>query len=228
MPQVASWDYDNRRVHLSFDTVSAGVDFAAAYLEERAYRDASGEDVRGKRPMMRGDGRLPKSAGKFTPQFVTFLEGARPVPYDASHTLTLLTEPIADDGTTSGTGIIDRSPLSPGVEVNVEVGYEQVEIVTVPTGGALTAEQANQLAQLWATLASSGVFDAAAFANLTTGGLTTEQANQLQLLFNFRGLNAAQPITGDDSNTTIKTETDGTVTITHTISGNTVTSQRSG
>lgn len=95
------------------------------------------------------------------------------------------------------------------------------------SGGNFTATDATRLQELWATLISSGVFNAAAFANLVTG-LTAAQALQLQELFDFRGLNAANPITGDDSNPNSKTETDGTVTITHTISGDTVTSQRSG
>ena len=174
MLQVETWDYDNRRIHLSLDTVSAGVDFAAAYLEERAYREASGEDIRGKRPMMRGNGREPKGGGRFTPQFVTFLEGARPVPYNASHTLTLLTEPIADDGSVSGTGIIDRSTLSPGVEVNVEVGYQQVEIVTVPIGSGLTAEQANQLALILPMAKQLGLVSGISAQHSVTGILVSD------------------------------------------------------
>lgn len=170
MPQVASWDYPNRRYYLAFDTVANGIDFAAAYLEERAYRAASGEDIRGQRPMLRGDGRLPKTADRFTPQFVTHLEGARPVPYDTSHVLTLLVEPISDDGTAAGIGIVDRAPLSPSVEVDVEIGYEQVEIITVATGGALTATQDTRLLELWQALESAGVFSTAALANAPAGG----------------------------------------------------------
>lgn len=173
MPQqVETWDYDNRRIFLSFETVTNGVDLAAAYLEERAYRATSGADVRGRRPMLRGQGRLSKGGGRFTPQFVLFLNGARPVPYDTSHVLRLLTEPISDDGSLSGASIFDRLPLSPSSSVDVDIAYRQVEIITVPTGGALTSEQATQLSttatqttDLHATLESAGVFSKGALAN---------------------------------------------------------------
>ena len=66
-------------------------------------------------------------------------------------------------------------------------------------------------------------------SNVNTGSvLTPTQATQLSEVHRFRGLDAANPITGDDSNATVKTETDGTVTITYTISGDTITKQRSG
>ncbi|MEM9264538.1 MAG: hypothetical protein AAGA46_03345 [Cyanobacteria bacterium P01_F01_bin.13] len=183
MVQVETWDYPNRRYYLHFDTVSNGIDFAAAYLEERAYRASAGEDIRGQRPMLRGNGRIPKSAGRFTERFVTHLEGARPVPYDASHTITLLVEPISDDGSVSGVDIIDRSPLSPSVVVNAEVGYEQVEIITVPTGGALTATQDTWLSNLNSTLASPGIFSTAALANASVGSGAGSSAADIYTYF---------------------------------------------
>lgn len=150
MPQVESWDYNNRRYYLSFDTVTNGVDFAAAYLEERAYRAASGENVRGKRPMLRGDGFVSKGGNRRTERFVSHLNGARPVPYDTSHTLTMLVEPITVENNPanalSGADVFDRSPLSPSTNVNIDVGYAQVEVITVSSGSGLDATQANQLA----------------------------------------------------------------------------------
>jgi len=151
VPQVASWDYPNRRFYLAFDTVSNGVDFAAAYLEERAYRAASGEDIRGQRPMMSGEGFVSKGGGRFTERYVLLLNGARPVPYDTSHTLNMLVEPITDDGL-SGSAVFDRAPLSSGTEINIDVGYSQVEVITVSGGSGLDATQSTQLSNLHSRL----------------------------------------------------------------------------
>ena len=156
MPQVASWDYPNRRFYLAFDTVANGVDFAAAYLEERAYREASGGDVRGQRPMMSGEGFAAKGGGKRTERYVLLLDGARPVPYDTSHTLVMLVEPITKeenpDDALSGADVFDRSPLSPSSNVNIDVGYSQVEVITVSGGSGLDATQSTQLSNLHSRL----------------------------------------------------------------------------
>ena len=135
MPQVDTWDYVNRRFYLSFDTVTNGIDFAAAYLEERAYRAVSGAQVRGMKPMMSGQGFVPKGGGRFTERYVLLLDNARPVPYDASHRLRILVEPITDTGL-SGADVFDRSALSPGTEIDIDVGYSQVEVITVSASGS--------------------------------------------------------------------------------------------
>lgn len=176
MPQVDTWDYDSRRFYLSFDTVTNGVDFAAAYLEERAYRAASGEDVRGKRPMLQGQGFVAKGGGRFTERYVLLLEGARPVPYDTSHTLTMLVEPITQEtnpnNALSGADVFDRAPLSPGTEVNIDVGYRQVEVITVSSGSGLDSTQSQQLSTI-NTLVNSivqtpGILVDTAFDNLSS------------------------------------------------------------
>jgi hypothetical protein len=142
--QVDTWDYPNRRFYLSFDTVSDGIDFILAYAEERAYRRLN-ESARKFLPMLQAQGNIPKGGGRFTPRYTVLLDGARPVPYDTSHTLTMLTEPITDDEL-SGAQVFDRLPLSNGVEVNVDVGYSQVEIITVATGdGGFTSSDRTKL-----------------------------------------------------------------------------------
>lgn len=144
MPQVASWDYPNRRFYLSFDTVTSGVDFAAAYLEERAYRASQGAAVRGMKPMMSGEGFVAKGQGRFTERFVLLRNGARAVPYDTSHRLRILVEPVTDDEL-SGAEVFDRSSLSPGTEVDIDVAYSQVEVITISTGSGLSTEQDQRL-----------------------------------------------------------------------------------
>ncbi|MEM9482110.1 MAG: hypothetical protein AAGA83_00305 [Cyanobacteria bacterium P01_F01_bin.116] len=193
MVQVASIDYPNKRIHLHFDTVANGVDPVEAYKEIRALRRTTEAHQRFS-PLISAQGNEPKGQGRFTPRRAVLLDGARFVPYNTSHTLTILTEVITDDEQ-SGAGAFDRSPLSPGVDVDIDIGFDQVEIITVATGGALTSAQATQLDEV----------------------------------HRFRGLNGALPITGDQTGNTT-TETDGTVTITHTVNptDQTVVRQRSG
>jgi len=180
VPQVASWDYPNRRFYLAFDTVSNGVDFAAAYLEERAYRAASGEDIRGQRPMMSGEGFVSKGGGRFTERYVLLLNGARPVPYDTSHTLNMLVEPITDDGL-SGSAVFDRAPLSSGTEINIDVGYSQVEVITVSSGSGLDATQSTQLSNLHSRLTDARAGNLDDIPTLLTR-LTTARAAALDLV----------------------------------------------
>ena len=51
---------------------------------------------------------------------------------------------------------------------------------------------------------------------------------KLDEIWRFKNLDAAKPITGDDSDENNRTVTDGTVTITHTRSGDQVTATRTG
>ena len=82
--------------------------------------------------------------GKFTERYFTLLEGARIVPYDISHVITVTGTLLTDDGQ-EGVYCFNRAPLTAGVYVDIQYVPPQVEVVTITTGSALTQEEHDQL-----------------------------------------------------------------------------------
>jgi hypothetical protein len=132
VPVVASVDYDLKRVYLDASTVGGQVDMMDVYKEVRALR-VSTDSHRNYRPMVLGGGNIQKTATTFTPLFVQLLYGCRIVPYDTSHTLTLIRDTFTDDNF-SGVEVFDLAPLSPTTSVNILLSVPQVEVITVGAG----------------------------------------------------------------------------------------------
>ena len=142
---------------------------------------------------------------------------------------------------TSGTFIItdiynpsytEINGIPPYVDVaGVDIRYRETSnavIAQITTGSGLDSSQSAQLAALYATLSSSGVFSGESLVN-SPGQFTSQALLMLQLLYRFRHLDPSNPITTDKTGDTT-TETDGTVTITHVVNTNTetVVSTRTG
>lgn len=183
MPVVASIDYTARLIYLSIETVDADLDTLDVYREVRARRRTTEGDRRW-RPMIIAGGNIEKIPGQtYTAPYVQLLYGCRIVPYDSSHRIRLIRDTFTDDGF-SGRDCFDRGPLSPGVEVDVDVQVDAVEVREVVTGGA--ADPAVVAAAVWALAEASGTTagsmgdllrkariaadDAAVFALLKQGG----------------------------------------------------------
>ena len=144
MAQLNSIDFAAQRIYLHADTVTQGVDGFLLYDEIRSYIATTAAAQNYSLPIQK-QGYLPKGGGNFTPKFVTMLSGWRIVPYDGvSHTLVILVELISADGL-SDKDVFDRSSLI--IEVDIDVGYDQVEIVEVNTGSGVSAQDITDIAE---------------------------------------------------------------------------------
>jgi hypothetical protein len=134
MALVASVDYPNRLIYLSAETAGAVLDTIDVYKEVRTLRRTT-EAHRKFKPIVVAGGNVEKIAGTtYTPSYVQLLYGARIIPYDASHRITLVRDTFTDDGF-AGRDCFDRSSLTAGVEVDIDVQVDKIEIVKVVTGG---------------------------------------------------------------------------------------------
>lgn len=146
MAVVASWDGAARRIYLATASF-APVDL---YREYRAWRRLN-ESARVWDPLLKMDGYIPKGGGKFTPRYMTLLDGTKIVPQDLDHTLTIDGEIITDDPD-ADPATIDTSGLSAGTSVFIDYRPSEAEIILVNTGSAVTAQDKLDIAgQVWAT-----------------------------------------------------------------------------
>ena len=141
MPLVSSVDYDLKRIYLDASTVGASIDTIEIYQEVRALR-VSNDGDRNYKPMIVGGGNIQKTATTFTPSYTQLLYGCRIVPYDTSHTLTLIRDTFTDDNF-SGVEVFDLAPLSPSTSVNILLNVPQVEVVLA--GGGIVASNIVQV-----------------------------------------------------------------------------------
>lgn len=161
MAQVASVDYDAKRIHLHADTVVSGFDVILAYFEINALRAANANGEQNRAHCLSAEGNIAKGGGKFTPRFGLLSPGWRLVPYSGvSHELLLKAEILSpDSGGLSDRQVFDRTLLPPSIDVDIDVDYQQVEIIRVNTGGttpALTPEESAALlkiSEVWQRLA---------------------------------------------------------------------------
>lgn len=120
-------DYVNRRIYLSEYTVNNDVDTLEIYKEVRAQRVLNDEH-RSFKPMIIGGGNITKITGRtFTPAYVQLLHGCRLVPYDLSHLLRVTRDTFTDDGL-AGRDCFDRSSLSAGIAVDIDIDFPEIEI----------------------------------------------------------------------------------------------------
>jgi hypothetical protein len=122
-------DGDTRRIYLSVDTMNTSWHPVDLYREVRSLRKTD-ESLRKYDNFMRGDGNIDKGGGKATERYFTLLDGARVVPYDASHILDITGTLITDDGF-EGAFCFDKTPLTAGVAVDIQYAPKQVEVINL-------------------------------------------------------------------------------------------------
>ena len=118
--------------------------------------NANNEQFR-RHPYIGAEGNIKKTATTNTPRFAYLKSGWRYVPYDqTTHRLSLKCEIVSEDELTDA-DVFDFSGLS--VNVHIDKDYQQVEIITITTGGsALTQEEHDKL---FANSTKSDVINAA-------------------------------------------------------------------
>lgn len=127
-------DGANRDIYLSANTVGASIHPIDIYKEYRTLR-ATDETLRVWNPMMQAKGFESKGGGAYTERYVVLLAGTRIIPYNVSHTLTIIGTIITDDGQ-SGINCFDRAPLSSTTIVNINYVPPQVEVVVITVSGS--------------------------------------------------------------------------------------------
>lgn len=179
MALVASVDYPGRRIYLSAQTIDADLDTLDVYREVRGLRRTT-EAHRRFLPMIVGGGNITKIPGiSATAAYVQLLYGCRIVPFDATHRLRLIRDTFTDDGL-AGADCFDRTPLSPAVQVDIDVEFPAIEIRTIDstTGGAvLNAELEPGISvkgalRLMLALAAGEVTESGGFATVKRAGGT--------------------------------------------------------
>jgi hypothetical protein len=95
VPVVDSWDGLNRRIYLKQGVTSFHW-IEDIYKEYRNWRRTD-ESSRVWLPFMYASGNEPKGGGKYTPRYVTLLDGVKVVPYDENIRIEVTGEAITDD-----------------------------------------------------------------------------------------------------------------------------------
>jgi hypothetical protein len=171
-------DGANRDIYLHEDTVGASIHPIDVYKEYRTLRRTT-EALRVWAPLMLAKGNDAKGGGKFTERYVVLLDGARVVPYNVSHTLTVVGTVITDDGQ-EGISCFDRSPLSGTTIVDINYVPPQVEVITISTGDAATIAtvQAGLSAQGYSAARAGKIDNLDAPVSEAGGGGTAPTAEQ--------------------------------------------------
>lgn len=127
--------------------------------------------------------------------------------------------------------LIDRSRLTTSAVVVRLVGADSLLTYRANSGGALTPTQEQQLADLFAALASPGIFSQAALANASNGGATA--SNQSAILNAIAQTQDILDILGYSPGNAVTINADGTITtangkrVTVSTTGSTTTITRS-
>jgi len=136
MPLVDTVDYPNRRIYLSADTLGISVQPVDVYKEVRALRQNT-PDHRKFLPLISARGN--EAVGPTNTPILTILaNGARIVPFDASHTLTIGGTLVSIDENLAGPDLFDRAPLSAATDVDISYRPPQVEVIEVESPTAAT------------------------------------------------------------------------------------------
>lgn len=134
MPLVASVDYPNKRILLSATTMDADLDTLLVYQEVVALRIADA-DHRKYPPIIEAGGNVEKVAGvSYTLPYARLL-GSLIKPYNSSHRINLIRDTFTDTGQ-AGRDCFDRTGLTAGVMVDIDVDIKEVEVRVVTVGGA--------------------------------------------------------------------------------------------
>lgn len=136
MPLVQSVDYPNKRIYLSADTLGLSVQPVDVYKEVRELRQTTA-DHRKFLPLISARGN--EQAGPTnTPVLTILANGARIVPFDVTHTLTIGGTIVSIAENLAGPDLFDRAPLSPATQVDVSYQPPQVEVIEVEAPTAAT------------------------------------------------------------------------------------------
>jgi len=141
VPVVGSWDGEARRIYL-LQGVTSFHWIDDVYKEYRYWRRTD-EASRKWAALLVAAGNNPKGGGKFTPRYITLLDGARVVPYDENILIAVSGEAITDNAdidpdpfdTTTRTQPLKLYITPPAAEVIV------VEVGGTEGGGGLTVGQ---------------------------------------------------------------------------------------
>jgi len=143
MPLVSHVDYPSKRIFLSAETLNIEVFPIDIYKEVRALRRTT-ELHKKFLPLISSRGNESVGPSK-TPILTVLSQGARIVPYDISHQLLIRGALVSIDENLAGSLLIDRGPLTSGIDVDVDYQPPQVEVIEVNTGSGLTDAQNNTL-----------------------------------------------------------------------------------
>lgn len=146
MPLVTAVDYPNKLIFLGPDSVGVTVLPIDIYTEMRERRRLNADNDRSFFPMVTAFGNESIGGGSSTPRYTNLAAGVRIVPFDTDHSLLIRGNLISTDEGLAGRDLFDRSSLTS--EVDIDYQPPQVEIITVATGGALTATQDARLEEL--------------------------------------------------------------------------------
>lgn len=152
MPLIASEDYPNRLIFLGADSVGVDIQPIDIYKEHRERRRLNANSERNFFPMVSAFGN--EAAGPSnTPRFTNLATGVRIVPFDTSHELSIVGALISTVDGLAGADLFDRTPLSIGVEVDINYAPPQVEIIEVNTGSGVTQADIDAIAEaVWEDL----------------------------------------------------------------------------
>jgi len=140
-------DYPNRRIYLSVDSVGVNLLPVDIYREHRERRRLNASGERLFLPMVSAFGNQQIGSGKRTPRFTDLASGVKIIPYDTTHIVPVRGALISTADELEGPDLFDRAGLVSVVDIDYQP--PQVEIITVPTGGGLSAEDRAMLLALY-------------------------------------------------------------------------------
>jgi len=171
-------DGPNRDIYLSSSTLGSNVHPIDIYKEMRALRKQD-EELRKYDVFLSAFGNISKGGGKFTERYVRCNNGARIVPFNTSHTLTIIGTIITDDGR-EGIDCFDRGPLSSTSLVSINYVPPQVEIIQIISGSGVTEQDKLDIADR--------VWDESVNEHITSGSFGEWIQKKVLTLKNFIGL----------------------------------------
>lgn len=146
MPIIDTIDGASRLIYLDAAAVSGGaLSFHTVediYKEYRVMRRTN-ENVRKFAPLLRADGNVAKGGGRFTPRYITLLDGAKIVVPDGIGTVNVAGEVLTDDQSVP----FDTSLATGPVIINY--APPEAEVIQVATGSGLSPTEQAQLIDVW-------------------------------------------------------------------------------
>lgn len=135
VPVIGSWDGEARRVYLKSGLTSFHwID--DIYKEYRNWRRTV-EASRKWLPCMRAAGNDPKGGGKYTPRYITLLDGFRVVPYDENILIEVLGEAITDNSD------VDPDPFDTSTRT------QPLKLYITPPAAEIVRSEADSAASIW-------------------------------------------------------------------------------
>lgn len=142
MPLVASVDYPTKRIFLGIDSVGVDVFPIDIYKEMRERRRLNADNDRSFFPLIVGFGNEPAGPSN-TPRYADLAAGARIVPFDTDHILSIRGNLISRADSIAGADCFDRSSLVN--EVDIDYQPPQTEIIIVTTGSGVLPEDVTNI-----------------------------------------------------------------------------------